>query len=276
MLTLVLLVFYACYGVRANWGRKNALLRDLPYFGILCVGLGSIIFHASLKYYTQWCDDLSMLIAVALVMHRVYTATTTIRITIISGAILAVLLVAFGIFHCMTDDVAFHNLFFAAMIVAVGIRTRQLIHTRIKSPVLLRQLQRLTMFGSIIFVTGYGIWILDHAICSSLTRWRRSIGMPWSFVLELHGYWHIFTGVGAYVFIAEVEYLTGEEAGSSLKGRFAWPIPLVIGQGHELTILGECERDPLLPKTQEGPSPLVLEREATNNAEASRSGDELK
>jgi len=23
--------------------------------------------------------------------------------------------------------------------------------------------------------------------------------MPWSFLLELHGWWHVFTGAGAYI-----------------------------------------------------------------------------
>lgn len=269
-------VFYAFYGIRSNWGRKDALLRDLPYFGILCVGLGSIVFHATLKYYTQWCDDLSMLIAVALVMHRVYTATATIRVTAISGIILAVILVAFGVFHCMTDDVAFHNLFFALMIVAVGLRTRQLVQTRIKSPTLLRQLQRLTMFGSIIFVTGYGIWILDHLSCSALTHWKHAIGMPWSFVLELHGYWHIFTGIGAYVFIAEVEYLTGEEAGTSLTGRFAWPIPLVVGEGEALIMEDGSETGPLLPKTQDDPISIAGHEANSNRTEGSSEGGVAK
>lgn len=49
------LVIYGIYGIKANWGRKDAVLRDLPYLGLMSVGIGSTIFHASLKYYTQWC-----------------------------------------------------------------------------------------------------------------------------------------------------------------------------------------------------------------------------
>lgn len=78
--------------------------------------------------------------------------------------------------------------------------------------------------------------------------------MPLSFLLELHGWWHIFTGIGAYickstaiwnlvfhnavkaiceadltcVVIALVEYLTSEEAGEPLAGRFAWPVDIFL------------------------------------------------
>lgn len=52
--------------------------------------------------------------------------------------------------------------------------------------------------------------------------------MPWSFLLELHGWWHVFTGAGAYIFIALVEYLTSEDAGKPLGGRFAFPAAWIV------------------------------------------------
>lgn len=48
-------VAYAVYGMRMNSGKKDTFLRNLPYLGIMAVGVGSIIFHVTLKYYTQWC-----------------------------------------------------------------------------------------------------------------------------------------------------------------------------------------------------------------------------
>lgn len=31
------------------------MLRSLPYLGIAGVGIGSTVFHATMKNYTQWC-----------------------------------------------------------------------------------------------------------------------------------------------------------------------------------------------------------------------------
>lgn len=55
---------------------------------------------------------------------------------------------------------------------------------------------------------------------------KRSIGMPWGFLLEFHGWWHILTAVGAYTFIAMVEKLT-DDKGVSLEDSIAWPLGIV-------------------------------------------------
>jgi dihydroceramidase len=85
--------------------------------------------------------------------------------------------------------------------------------------------------------------------------------MPLSFLLELHGWWHIFTGLGAYIcssisphfhifakafqdeilikiVIALVEYLTSDEAGQPLGNRFAWPVGMIVKANVEKTLNG--------------------------------------
>lgn len=52
--------------------------------------------------------------------------------------------------------------------------------------------------------------------------------------LELHGWWHALTGVGAYTFMALVEWLTDD--GPEGDGpKFAWPVEVCLGmmkEGH--------------------------------------------
>jgi dihydroceramidase len=33
------------------------------------------------------------------------------------------------------------------------------------------------------------------------------MGMPWGFLLEFHGWWHVLTAIGAYVFMVMVDSL---------------------------------------------------------------------
>ena len=49
------IVYYAFHGIRANSNRPDAILRNLPYLGIACVGIGSAVFHSTMMNYTQWC-----------------------------------------------------------------------------------------------------------------------------------------------------------------------------------------------------------------------------
>jgi hypothetical protein len=48
-------VLYAYHGIKSNSNRKDAILRNMPYLGIAGVGIGSTVFHATMKNYTQWC-----------------------------------------------------------------------------------------------------------------------------------------------------------------------------------------------------------------------------
>jgi hypothetical protein len=57
---------------------------------------------------------------------------------------------------------------------------------------------------------GYFLWQIDGIYCEELTASKRAIGMPWSFLLEMHGWWHVFTAIGAYVFMIMVDSLTRE------------------------------------------------------------------
>ncbi|KAG0652352.1 Alkaline ceramidase YDC1 [Hyphodiscus hymeniophilus] len=173
-------------------------------------------------------DELSMHIATLTVLHRVMTFDKSLTLTISSGLISALLMIAFIAWHCMTDELIVHSILFGVMIVAVGIKTRTIIGRRVPDKAVRREVRKLATWGSVFFIGGFVLWNVDQMICGTLTSIKRAIGMPWSFVFELHGWWHVFTGMGAYIFIALVEYLTSEEAGQPLGNNFAWPVAKIV------------------------------------------------
>jgi dihydroceramidase len=77
---------------------------------------------------------------------------------------------------------------------------------------------------------GYFLWSIDFHLCKYVTAFKRSIGLPWGFLFELHGWWHIFTGIGAYVGMALVEYLVTVEEGRTgrIEEGFVWPVKAVL------------------------------------------------
>lgn len=227
-LTNVTYLIYAYHGIKGNKNRKDAILRNLPYLGIAGVGFGSAIYHATMKNYTQWCDDLSMLIATGTVLHRVFTFDKSLQSTVICGVVLTAFMAVFSAWHCIKDEMVMHSVLFGIMIAFVGFKTRSIISARVSDQAVRKEVKKLATWGGIIFVSGFGLWNVDNALCSSLTTAKRAMGMPWSFVLELHGWWHILTGIGAYIFIALVEYLTSGEAGQPLGRSFAWPVGKIV------------------------------------------------
>lgn len=109
-------VYYAYHGIKGNKNHPDAFLRNLPYLGIAGVGLGSFIFHATMKNYTQWCDDLSMLIATATVLHRVYTFDKSLSTTAIAGVGITAFMTIFSTWHCYMDEITMHSILFGTWI----------------------------------------------------------------------------------------------------------------------------------------------------------------
>ncbi|KAF4637079.1 hypothetical protein G7Y89_g982 [Cudoniella acicularis] len=108
----------------------------LPYLALINLGLASSLFHSSLKYGTQMCDEFSMLIATFIVFYR------------------------------------------------------------------------LLSFSQSTFSPRF--LLVDMSACNTLRSLREQIGMPWAALLEMHGYWHILTGIGVYIFMVLVECLAVE------------------------------------------------------------------
>ena len=52
--------------------------------------------------------------------------------------------------------------------------------------------------------------------------------MPWGFVLEGHGWWHLMTGIGAYCYIVWGIWLRRVMNGQQDEYRIQWPNPWTL------------------------------------------------
>ncbi|PKY04679.1 alkaline phytoceramidase [Aspergillus campestris IBT 28561] len=226
-LTNVIYIIYGIYGLRQLRQNANKYvdpLRALPYWGLIAVGLCSFAFHASLKYHTQMMDDVSMHFATTPVLHRVLTTNSNRRDFIITTLVLVSTLLLLILFHIITDELVLHSVLFVGTVTFIGVYTIRLINSRTlpDSPAW-RQTWGMAWFGIAIFNFGYWLWLADQWACSFLTRAREAIGLPWAFLLELHGWWHICTGIGAYTFIAVIDLLLSDDDIKDITQSFAWP-----------------------------------------------------
>ncbi|KAL6854762.1 hypothetical protein ACO1O0_005887 [Amphichorda felina] len=53
-----------------------------------------------------------------------------------------------------------------------------------------------------ICLLGYAIWNVDAELCAALGGLKERAGRPWAWLLELYGWWHILTAIGADRFMA--------------------------------------------------------------------------
>lgn len=62
-------------------------------------------------------------------------------------------------------------------------------------------------------VLAFAVWNVDLERCHALRALRARLGLPWAWLLELHGWWHLLTAVGAVEYVALVRTLCGREKG---------------------------------------------------------------
>ncbi|EAW08501.1 ceramidase [Aspergillus clavatus NRRL 1] len=212
--------------LRQKANKHGDSLRVLPYWGLMAVGLCSLAFHVSLKYHTQMMDDLSMHFATTPVLHRILTANSNRRDSVVMAIVLGSMLLFLVTYHVRTDELILHSVSFVGTVTVIGIHTMRLVNNRtLPGSASRRQIWGMVRFGAAIFNLGYWLWLIDRWACGFLRDAREAIGLPWAFVLELHGWWHICTGIGAYVFIAVVDHLVSGEDLRDIQQSFAWPAP---------------------------------------------------
>ncbi|KAF1943273.1 alkaline ceramidase-like protein [Clathrospora elynae] len=232
-LTNITYVIYGLHGLhRVSPKPTGGLLSTLafPYWGLISVGLLSAYFHATLKYHSQMGDDLSMFLAVGAILHQLlcFRASASQRRKYTFGIMGT--LIPVSVYHVWADEIIVHEITFAVMIFLVARQTRVLIRQQVKGEESRRRLGRMATFGISTGLFGYFLWNIDFHFCGRVTQFKHYIGLPWGFLFELHGWWHILTGICAYMGMALVEYLVTIEEG--VTGRqeegFVWPVKAVL------------------------------------------------
>ena len=206
-----------------------------PYWGLIGVGALSGWYHATLKYHSQMGDDLSMFLAVGAILHQLlcFQATPAQRRQY-TFAILGTV-IPISVYHVWADEIYVHELTFAVMVFLVARQLRALVKKQVADPEQRKKLGRMSRFGLVSGLFGYFLWNIDFHLCSYVTAFKHYIGLPWAFIFELHGWWHILTGIGAYVGMALVEYLVtiDESAADGLSDKFVWPVRAVLSHLNE-------------------------------------------
>ncbi|KAH7130607.1 alkaline ceramidase-like protein [Dendryphion nanum] len=240
-LTNLTYIFYGACGIRRVRSRKDGGIFStlaFPYWALAGVGLLSGWFHMTLNFHSQMGDDLSMFLAVGAALHQVSTFDTTVATRrIVTLSILGVL-IPVSIYHCWADEIYVHEIVFAGMVFLVGRKTRALIRTRVKNEEAQKRLGNMATMAISTGLFGYFLWNIDFHLCSYVTAFKRQLGLPWAFIFELHGWWHIFTGIGAYIGMALVEYivtLEDEQTDKNCKG-FGWPVEAMLRDVNEKKI----------------------------------------
>jgi len=182
-------------------GSRGILAPNLDFMSIalLALGVGSFLFHASLRHALEYVDELSMLGLTWSMLQASMTARQPPSKSRAITAGLAIFHIAFCFFYVWSASILSQVVVFVGSIIAVGMRAHYLFHwVKPGFPSEKRRnWAKRTRRAALIAFIGYIIWNVDLQYCAELRAIRQMVGLPWAWLFEFHGWWHILTGIGA-------------------------------------------------------------------------------
>ncbi|KAK9452417.1 ceramidase [Limtongia smithiae] len=200
-------VALAVYAIVNAVQQKHERRFILTAFGFALVGVGSWLFHMTLQYEYQLLDELPMIYATCIATWSVFSYARAKKDAILLAIYIFLGAAILTAVYLYFKDPTIHQAGYAVLTGAVLFRSMYLTITKIDDPAARRNMWKTVIIGVSTFLSGYGLWMIDIHFCSSLRAARRVVGMPYGFILEGHGWWHILTGLGVYYYLVFLEYL---------------------------------------------------------------------
>lgn len=207
--TLSNLVFvsWALYGVKKCRDEKLPLPLALCQVGIALVGFGSFLFHATLRYEWQLGDELPMIFCCAFITYVAFdTGSASLPRTPFVRCLPYLLSIySFGVslIYLRYPNPVFHQVAFGTLQLISTFRSVYTIRTAPEATYREKKnkadIIRFQTAAFFISLTGFLIWNIDNLFCDQLSLLKQYLGVPYSFVVEGHAWWHLAMGAGAYL-----------------------------------------------------------------------------
>ncbi|PQE20990.1 putative alkaline ceramidase protein [Rutstroemia sp. NJR-2017a BBW] len=161
----------------------------ISYIGYLTVGIGSFLFHATLKYSMQLLDELPMIWTASILLYASLSRSVAYPARFSTGITVATVGITVFYLYFAIPEILFIS--FGALLVAVLIVN--LLKKTSESPDK-KIVSKMKWIGIPMLAFGFACWMVDRHFCETLQAWREAVGQPWATLLELHGWWHLAMG----------------------------------------------------------------------------------
>ncbi|KAJ8131293.1 hypothetical protein O1611_g2333 [Lasiodiplodia mahajangana] len=194
---------YVFFALRYMYGRgSRGLLApkyDFMSVSLLVLGIASFLFHATLRQNLQFGDELAMLGLVWSILQGLLTVRYSSAYDQFINISLAIIFPLFALFYIWTGKIIYHVIGFAIAIGLIILRGVYLFYWR-EPGFPETKVADWRIRGQIALVlmgVAYILWNIDLEFCAELRSFREQLGLPWAWLLELHGWWHILTAMSA-------------------------------------------------------------------------------
>ncbi|KUJ19150.1 alkaline phytoceramidase [Mollisia scopiformis] len=205
--TSLMYLYLGWHGIKNTKRNGRDKVVILCYAMLASVGPGSMAYHTTIKYSGQMVDEFSMMYATASILYAALSVTLGPEARRFLGISVACIAFSASLLHYCIDYTPGFQGVFGLMVWTVFCQCVWLVSTKVTDRDAVKDMKGLALYGAVTFVGGYVLWRIDNHACGALRSFRDIVGMPLGFVTELHGWWHIFTGLGVYYYVVFIEYL---------------------------------------------------------------------
>ncbi|CCD25088.1 ceramidase NDAI_0E02710 [Naumovozyma dairenensis CBS 421] len=246
-LGFVMAASYSIYCAYRNKLEKRFILIGL---GFALVGVGSWLFHMTLKFHFQLLDELPMVYATSIPSWSLFSEIYHLKknenntsdgnsvavnvnnsenkkIPLKEQLIFGGLITAFVSFltwvYLVKQDPIIFQVLYGFLNVLVVSTSGYIAYKNMQTPTTKRNLFATMGLGISLFLAGFIFWQLDVHFCSFWIGIRRKyLLLPLGVLLELHGWWHLLTGAGVYAYVVFLQYLRVLSLGELNDFDFIW------------------------------------------------------
>ncbi|QPG76533.1 hypothetical protein FOA43_003922 [Brettanomyces nanus] len=171
--------------------------------GILLIGIGSWLFHMTLRYEYQLLDELPMVYFtwIPFAYLLAVEVENKSRRILIYAIVLALMIFFTVTYLCFWDNPLLQQVVFGSLATFIIFRTITLTNKYVTDQSYRNFMFRLFFFAMFEIISGFVAWNIDTLLCSRWIQARRCIGLPLGLLLEWHAWWHVLTGLGVYHFV---------------------------------------------------------------------------
>lgn len=195
-------------GSRGLWAPRV----DFMSAALLILGIGSFLFHASLRQTLEIVDEFSMLILAWSMLQALLTIRRSPAVARLISNSLALGYTSFAVFYLQSPLIIYQVMAFVFSLFVIIVQTHYLLNwLQPAFPKAKRHewTWRICRAG-FTCVQGYVLWNIDLEHCAQLRAMRARVGLPWAWLFEFHGWWHIMTAIGAAKFMDVVREVRQE------------------------------------------------------------------
>ncbi|KAI0165948.1 alkaline phytoceramidase-like protein [Xylariaceae sp. FL1272] len=207
--TNALFLWFGYRGIRDCLRYAHPTIFFVTFVGYIIVGVGSTLFHATLKYPMQLLDELAMIYTTCFMVHATFAYKRSFGFSCALGLALMGLAWYITARYYQTKDPQFHQDAYALLTAMVVFSNMWIMEKSVRPALKLREGTRskespvpttqaimvqmwiMVATGLSVFLGGFLVWNLDNIFCNTIRSWRHHLELPWAVVFEGHAWWHL-------------------------------------------------------------------------------------